>query len=75
MTRNSVKSRDLIFVKGYGFLFFARNMGTNVGRNTSEHLSSKYSQKLLHHAKKSTADALESTSEEAIQKTAEATSI
>ena len=57
------------------FCFFARNMGTNVGRNISKHLSSKYSQKLLDHAKKSTTDALKTTSEKEIQKIAEATSV
>ena len=56
------------------FCFFARNMGTNVGRNISKHLI-KYSQKLLDHAKKSTTDALKTTSEKEIQKIAEATSV
>ena len=27
MTRYSVQPRDGIFVEGYGFLFFAKNMG------------------------------------------------
>ena len=36
-------------------------------------LSNKYSQKLLHSAKKSTADAIKTASKRAIQKTAEAT--
>ena len=35
--------RGYIFVKGYGFLFFAKNMTKNVGRNISKNLSSKYS--------------------------------
>ena len=39
--------RDQMFLKGYGFLFFARNMGKNISKN----LSSKYSQNLFHHAK------------------------
>ena len=39
----------------------------------SKNLSGKYSQKLLDHAKRSTADALEIISKRAIQKTAEAT--
>ena len=30
MRRYSVQLRDRIFVKGYGFLSFARNMGKNV---------------------------------------------
>ena len=35
MTRYSVQLEDQIFVKGYGFLSFARNMGKNVGENIS----------------------------------------
>ena len=60
MTQYSVQPRDWIFVKGYGFLSFAKNLGRN--------LSSKYSQKLLDHA----ADAFETASKTAIQKTTEA---
>ena len=29
--RYSVQPRDRIFVKGYGFLSFAKNMGENIG--------------------------------------------
>ena len=36
MTCFSVQSRDQIFVKGYGFLTFGRNMGENIGKNTSK---------------------------------------
>ena len=36
MARNSVQPRDRIFVKGYGFLSFARNMGKNAGKNISK---------------------------------------
>ena len=39
MTRYSVQPRDQIFV--YGFLSFTKNMGTNIGKNTSRNLSSK----------------------------------
>ena len=46
----SVQPRDQVFVKGYGFLSFAKNMGKNIGKNLSRNLSSKYSQKHLHHA-------------------------
>ena len=52
-------------MKGYGFLSFAKNMGKN--------LSIKYGQKIFDSAKKSTTDALKTTSKRAIQKTAEAT--
>ena len=41
MTRYSVQPRDQIFVKGYIFLSFAKNMGRNIGKNISINLSSK----------------------------------
>ena len=63
--RYSVEPRDRIYVKGYGFLSFAKNMGKS--------LSNKYGQKLLDSAKKSTTDAIKTASKRAIQKTAEAT--
>ena len=63
--RYSVEPRDRICLKGYGFLSFAKNMGKS--------LSSKYGQKLLDSAKKSTTDAIKTASKRAIQKTAEAT--
>ena len=63
--RYSIEPKDRIYVKGYGFLSFAKNMGTQ--------LSSKYGQKLLDSAKKSTADAIKTASKRAVQKTAEAT--
>ena len=50
MTRYSVQPRDQVFVKGYGFLSFAKNMGRNIGENISKNISSKYSQKLVDHA-------------------------
>ena len=61
--RYSIEPRDRIYVKGYGFLSFAKNMGT--------HLSNKYGKKLPDSAKKSTADAIKTASKRAIQKTAE----
>ena len=48
--RYSDEPRDRIYVKGYGFLSFAKKMGKNV--------SNKYDQKLLDSAKKSTIDAI-----------------
>ena len=63
--RYSIEPRDRIYVKGYGFLSFAKNMGKN--------LSNKYGQKILDTAKKSTTDAIKTASKRAIQKTAEAT--
>ena len=50
----SVQPRDQIFVKGYGFLSFAKNMSQNIGKNISKNLSCKFSQKLLDHAKPAT---------------------
>ena len=63
--RYLIEPKDRIHVKGYRFLSFTKNMGT--------HLSNKYSQKLLDSTKKSTTDAVKTTSKRAIQKTAEAT--
>ena len=59
--RYSIEPRDRIYVKGYGFSSFAKNM------------SNKYSQKLLDSAKKSTTDAIKTISQRVIQKAAEAT--
>ena len=64
--RYSIEPRDIIYVKGYGFLSFAKNI--------CKSLSNKYGQKLLDSAKKSTTDALKTASKRAIQKTVEATS-
>ena len=36
MIRSSVQPRDRIFVKGYGFPSFAKNMGRNTGKNISK---------------------------------------
>ena len=69
MARYSVQPRDQIFVKGYGFLSFAKNMGRRISKN----VSSKYSQKLLDHTKQSATDALKTASKKVIQKTEEAT--
>ena len=61
--RYSIKLRDKIYVKGYGFLSFVKNVGKD--------LSNKYGQKLLDSTKKSTTDAIKTASKRAIQKTAE----
>ena len=45
--RYSIEPKERIYIKGYGFLSFAKNMGKN--------LSNKYSQELLDTAKKSSA--------------------
>ena len=56
--RYSIEPRDRIYVKGYGFLSFAENIGKN--------LSNKYCQKLIDAAKKSTTDAIKTASKRAI---------
>ena len=56
----SSEPKDRIYVKGYGFLSFEKNMGTQ--------LSSKYNQKLLDSAKESTTGAIRTASKRAIQK-------
>ena len=63
--RYSIEPRDRIYVKGFGFLSFAKNIGKN--------LSNKSGQNIFYTAKKSTADAIKTASKKAIQKTAEAT--
>ena len=65
MWHYSVRPWEEIFIKGYGFISFARNMG--------KQLNSKYNQKLLDHPKQSVTDAIKTASKRAIQKTAEAT--
>ena len=62
--RFSIEPTDRIYVKGYGFLSFVKNM--------SKTLSNKYGQKLLNIAKKSTADGIKTASKRAIQKIEEA---
>ena len=63
--RYAIEPRDRIYVKGYRFLSFAKNMVKG--------LSNKYGQKLLDSAKKSTTDAIKTALKRAIQKTAEVT--
>ena len=60
MTHYPVYLRDWIFVHGYRSLSLAKNMGRKYKlKNMSKILSSKYSHKLLDHAKKSATDALQ----------------
>ena len=63
--RYSIEPKDGIYVQGYRFLSFAKNMGT--------HLSNNCGQKVLDAANKSTTDVIKTASKSAIQKTAEAT--
>ena len=52
--RYSIEPRDRIYVKGYGCMSFAKN----IGRNSSN----KYSQKIIDTAKKSATDAIKTAS-------------
>ena len=61
--RYSIKPRDRIYVKGYGFLSFSKNMGRNLSNNTVK----------IDSAKESTTNAIKTASKKAIQNTAEAT--
>ena len=64
--RHSVEPKHRIYVKGYGFLSFAKNIGT--------HLSSKYGQKPLDSAQKKIKNRCNKNCfKKAIQKTAKAT--
>ena len=63
--RYSIEPKERRYVKGYGFLSFAKNVGKNI--------SNKYSQRVIDIAKKYATDAIKTTSKRAIQKTAEAT--
>ena len=58
--RYSTEWRDRIYVKWYGFLSFAKNIGKN--------LSNKYGQKLLDSAKKILTDAIKTAIEKSNSK-------
>ena len=58
---NWTKRYVKVYVKGYGFISFARSM------------NNKYGKKLVNTAKKSATDAIKTASKRAVQKTAEAT--
>ena len=47
MLRYSVQPTDRIFVKGYGFLSFAKNMGKNIGKSISKNLMVNKARKIL----------------------------
>ena len=58
--RYSLEPRDRLYVKGYGFMSFARSMGN------------KYGKKLVNTGKKSATDAIKTASKRTIQKIAKA---
>ena len=60
----SIERRDRRYVKGYGFLSFAKNIDKNKNSN--------FSQKLIDSAKKSAIDVIKTALKRAIYKTAEA---
>ena len=66
--RYSIEPRDGIYVKGHGFLSFAKNMSNKCSQILFD--STTHATKV---AKKSAADAIKSASKRAIQKIAEAT--
>ena len=61
----SIELEERRYVKGYGFLSFAKNIGKSPSNN--------YGQKLVDRAKKSATDALKTAGKTEIQKTSEAT--
>ena len=63
--RYSIEPRDKVYLKEYGFMSSAKNIGKN--------LINKYSQKIIDTLKKSATNATETASKRAIQKTAKAT--
>ena len=56
----SIEPRDRMYVKGSGFLSFAKNLG--------KILSNEYGQKLLDSTKKSTADSIKKLQKEQFKK-------
>ena len=70
--RYSIEPIERRYVKGYGFLSFARNLGTYTTKATKD-LNNKYSQMLADSVKKSATDALKIAGKRAIQKSADET--
>ena len=68
MTHLLVQPRDRIFVKGYRFFLFAKNMVRKIGKIVSGY----YSNKLLYHAKESSTYVLKTASKITIQNTVKA---
>ena len=71
--RYSIEPRARIYVKGYGFLSFAKNIGKSLSNKSAATRATNVAQKLLDIPKKSTTDAIKTASKRAIQKTTEAT--
>lgn len=62
--RYYIKLRDKIYVKGYEFLSFLKN----IGKNISKSLRDKYSQNLLDHDKQSATNTLNTLLKRPIKK-------
>ena len=72
--RYSVLIKNRIFVKSYGFLSFAENMGKNIGKHIRKTWVVNTAKKLLiMHAKQSATDAFKTASKRVIKKKTEAT--
>ena len=69
--RYSIEPRERRYVRGYGLLSFARNLGTHTTK-VAKNVSNKYGEKLSDTAKISSANALKIVGQRAIQKTAAA---
>ena len=41
MTPYLIEPKNRIFIKGYGFLSFAKNISKNIGKNISKNLNGK----------------------------------
>ena len=67
----SIEPSERRYVKEYGFLSFARNIGTHATK-AAKNLNNNYGQQLADSAKKSATDALKIAGKRAIQKTADA---
>ena len=61
----AINFRDRVFVNGYGFLSFTKNIVENISKN----LSGKSIHKLPGHTKQSTTDVLKTVSKRVIQET------
>ena len=70
--RYSIEPRERRYVKEYGFLSFARNLGTHATK-VARNLNNKYSQKLADSANKSATDAFKIVSKRTMQKIAKTT--
>ena len=70
--RYSIEPRVKIYVKEYGFLSFARNIGKNATK-VAKSMSNKYCQKFIGSAKKSPTDAIKTRFKKSNLKNAKAT--